>query len=480
MPLTSNGLEAKRFNDILSSINQDLSVSLGVDLNTSPDTVLGILTNIFSGAVAQQELLSQAVADNFNIDKAEGIFLDNLVALNNLKRLNESVTQGNIFITASVDGLSIPSGTLFTDNQSNNYTTNTSKVISSSANTGLIFTPSTNVGTFEVTINNSTFSKTYTEVQPETTIAADLEFEINQSSPTEYTVSREGSEVTIAAVNKFKDLLITRNENISFTQVESRVEVSALEVGNINPPIGTVTNILNNSANVLSVTNYDTFSVGRLKETDDELRFRQKLSPQTSRRSTTGAIFTALNNLEGVSLVRIFENRSQITDGDGRPPHSYECIIEGGEDQSIAEVIWDSKPAGAETYGNITSVVSDYADNPEVVQWSRPELKYINVKVTYSPYSEETIPDNVVDTIKTALVEYGDNLGLDVDIIPQRMYGVIYGAVEGVGSMTIEVGTSLDPSSSTPDDIAYTTNNIPISKRQKADFNTARIQVVEV
>jgi hypothetical protein len=60
------------------------------------------------------------------------------------------------------------------------------------------------------------------------------------------------------------------------------------------------------------------------------------------------------------------------------------------------------------------------------------------------------------------------------------MYGVVYGAVAGIGSLSIEVGTSLIPSSETPNEISYTTNTIPISKRDKADFNTVRIQVVEV
>ena len=452
MPLTNQGFEARKFSDILPEINQSLATSLGIDVNTAPETILGILTTLFTSAIAKQEALALQVADSSDIDKAEGVFLDRLVALNSIKRLGEASTVGSVFITAAIDGLTVPTGTLFQDNQSNTYTLPAAKIINSSACTKLTFVPDASLGTFTVNINNTEFTETYVEVTDATTIAADLEFAINNSLPEGYTVSRDNEKVTITIENVFSTLNITRNENISFTEVEGRAEVIAEEVGPINPPINTVNTILSNSTNVVNVTNYDTFTIGRLKESDEGLRARQATATQTTRGSVLGAIFSRLSNLDGVSLVRIFENRTALTDPDGRPSHSYECVVEGGDPVDIAQSIWDSKPAGVETYGTLQSAVLDYANQPEIVNWSRPVLKYINVRVTYSVYSEETLPDDVEQAIKDALTLYGDALGLDTDIIPQRMYGTVYGAVEGVGAMTIEVGTSLNPSSTTPDE----------------------------
>ena len=39
----------------------------------------------------------------------------------------------------------------------------------------------------------------------------------------------------------------------------------------------------------------------------------------------------------------------------GRPPKSFEAVVEGGSDQAVAQEIWLTKPAGIETYGNVNN-----------------------------------------------------------------------------------------------------------------------------
>jgi len=480
MPFTSKGLRAKRFSDILPELQEELVNRLGISLDTTPDTTLGILLNIFASEVSTQESLNQAMADNFDIDKAQGVYLDSLVALSSLSRLGESFSTGSVFFKVSVDGTSIPSTTLVRDTQSNVYRVVTNSQINSSTCTNIKFKSDIGVGNATIYIDSVEFTQTYSSTPTPLQVAIDLEFLINQVGSNKYTVKRVGDVVEISVVNKFNDLNITRNENMEFTEVEGRVSVIALNTGQTNPPINTVTASISTIANVVSITNYDTFTVGRLKETDSELRIRHQRNPQTAKNSTARAIFSRLSNISGVSLVRIFENTQQVTDSDGRPPHTFECIVEGGNSQVIAENIFDSKPVGVGTYGSQDYVVEDYVGNLSGVSWSRPNPQYVNVKVTYNRYNEEAFPDNAMQAIKDALVEYGDNLGLDVDIIPQRMYGVVYNTVSGIGSLSIEVGTSLTPTSALPDLVQYTTSTIPISKRDKADFNDLRIQVVQI
>jgi len=479
MPFTSKGLRAKRFSDILPELQQELVNRLGISLDTTPDTTLGILLNIFASEVSTQESLNQAMADNFDIDKAQGVYLDSLVALSALSRLQESFSTGSVFFKVDTDGTSIPSTTLLRDTQSNVYKVVVNSQVNSSTCTNIKFVSDIVVGNATIYINSQEFTQTYTSTPTPLQVAIDMEFLINQSAPTEYLVKRVGPVVEISAINKFSDLNVTRNENMEFIEVEGRVSVIAINTGPTNPPIDTVKTSISANPNVISITNYDTFTVGRLVETDAELRVRHQRSPQTARSSTASAIASRLSNISGVSLVRIFENTQQVTDSDGRPPHTYECIVEGGNSQVIAENIFDSKPVGVGTYGLEDYVVEDYAGNLTGVSWSRPNPQYVNVRVTYSRYNEEPFPDNAVQALKDAIVEYGSNLGLDVDIIPQRMYGVVYNTVSGIGSLNIEVGTSLIPTTAIPDLVTYTTNTIPISKRDKANFNELRIQVVQ-
>jgi uncharacterized phage protein gp47/JayE len=477
MPITSKGFEARRFVDIRDSINQSLIENLAIQLDTSPDTVLGVITAIFSSSITNQEELIQTVASNLDIDTAEGIYLDKLAALRKLRRLAAGLSTGTLFIKTTVDGSLVQSGANFADANANLYVAPSATPINSQSCTSLKFTPTATLGLFTVTIDSTVFTVNFATNGSLAGIALDLHNAISLSAPTDYSVSISGAVVTVVASNKFNPLDITRNENIAFTEVEGAVSVSSTELGSINPPINTVTTILNNNGNFTEVTNYDTFTVGRLKETDEELRIRFNRGVGSGN-PTLGSIFSTLSGIEGVSLVRIFENTTNAIDSVGRPPNTYECIVEGGDTQTIGNTIQDTKPAAIGTYGEIATLVLDYANKPYTVYWSRPVLRYINVRVIYTIYGEETIPDNISETIKNVVVANGDLLGLDTDIIPQRFYGSIYAATSGLGAITVEVGTSLNPSSATPDDIAYTTNTIPIAQREKADFDVVRVQVI--
>src|SRR5260221_13941560 len=39
----------------------------------------------------------------------------------------------------------------------------------------------------------------------------------------------------------------------------------------------------------------------------------------------------------------------------GRPPKSFEAVVQGGSDDDIANQIWLTKPAGIETFGNVNN-----------------------------------------------------------------------------------------------------------------------------
>lgn len=481
MPITSKGFEARRFVDIRESINQSLVDNLAIQLKTTPDTVLGVITNIFSSSIADQEDLIQVVASNLDIDTATGTYLDKLVALTGLRRLNESYSSGTVFLTSSQDSTLVARGTLFSDENSNTYEATSSTSINSQATSSIFLRPNATSGIFAIRVNGVNYTTTISAGDNLTIqqVAQELHAVMANTAPTDFALSLYGEQIKIDSANKFDALDVSRSANIDILSLEGAVPVQAVEVGSINPSIGSVNVMVNNNGLFSNVTNYGTFTVGRAVESDEELRVRHSKSLQIQGSPTLSGIFSSLSNLEGVSLVRIFENTTDSIDSTGRPPNSYECIVEGGDTDSIGNIIWETKPAAVGTYGEITSLVTDYANVLQAVNWSRPVLKYINVRVTYEIYDEETLSDDLENTIKEAIVEYGDSLGLDKDIIPQRFMGVVYGATSGLGSITIEVGSSTNPTKTSPDDIPFSTNPVPVSQREKADFDSVRIQVIQ-
>ena len=77
-----------------------------------------------------------------------------------------------------------------------------------------------------------------------------------------------------------------------------------------------------------------------------------------------------------------YENDTDDTDEEGRPPHSVEIIVDGGDETSIASIILDKKAAGIQTFGSITvNVATEYGDSIPV-SFNRPEYIYVWMKVT--------------------------------------------------------------------------------------------------
>lgn len=479
MALSSTGFNARRFTDIRTEMFDSIVNNLAIELNTSSETVLGVLANIVASSITDIEELAQAVSDNFNIDKAEGKFLDDLVALIALRRLGESYSTGVLHFKSTANSSTIPAGSKFSDSQGNLYSTVIPISVSNLECTECEITPNVDSGTFSVTINGTLHSVTYAGVTAYTAIVDGLRNAIIASAPTDYTVQVDGSTLTVIKNDKSTSFSVIPSSSMNIGSIEVGGNISADEVGAINPEIGAINVISSTVTGLTSVYNYFTMTVGRLVETDEELRSRHSRSTQISGNATAPALYSKLANITGVSQVRIFQNISFKQDNNGLPPKSFECIVEGGNEQDIADAIYNSMPLGVETYGTTTTIVQDYAGNNESVNWSRPTIVYLNVKVTYSLYNEESFPDDGVESIKKAIIDYGDSLPLDHDIIPQRFMGYIYNNVEGIGAMTIEVGTSVNPSATTPDTIPYQTTPISIDARSKPDFDAIRIQVVE-
>lgn len=480
MPLTSTGFEARRFTEVRTEMFDTMVSNLATELSTSPDQLLGIITTIIASAVADVEELAQAVSDNFNIDKAEGKYLDDLVALLKLKRLSESYSTGVIHVASSSSSSTIPSGTVFADTQGNQYTASTSADVSNLAATKVAVTPIASTGIFSITVDSTTYSIEYESSTSLTAIVSGLYAQILSTAPTSFTLSKPTStELQIELVDKSNTMSVVPNANMSVTSVEVPVTIAATEVGQIDPDIGTITSIVSTVTGVLSVTNYFSLTVGREDETDEELRARHSSSTQIAGSGTAPAMYAKLANITGVSQVKVFANNTAETNSDGLPPKSFECIVQGGDEDTIGQTIYDTMPLGVETYGSITSIVSDYSGNNEAVLWSRPSLKYMNVKVTFSLYDEESFPDDGVQTIKDTVVSTGDSLLLGEDVIPQRLLGYIYNAVSGIGVMSVEVGTSVNPASTTPDELDYQTGAVAIDGRTKADFDEVRIEVIQ-
>lgn len=219
-------------------------------------------------------------------------------------------------------------------------------------------------------------------------------------------------------------------------------------------------------AGVINVLDAD---LGRDEEKDAALRVRRRDLLRSQAAAAVDALRAAVLQVAGVTSCTIFENEASYTDADGRPPKSFEALVEGGADADVAAAIWKNKPAGIATYGTTSVAVQDSAGGSRTVKFSRPVdvLVYVVANIVKDP---ALFPLNGKTLIKDALVAWADayhKIGRNVvssSLVPQ----IFNGAGGVVDCPAPFIGTDPNPEAS---------DTIVVDTRSRARFDTSRVIV---
>lgn len=159
----------------------------------------------------------------------------------------------------------------------------------------------------------------------------------------------------------------------------------------------------------------------------------------------------------------------------GRPPKSFEAVVQGGSDENVAEKIWETKPAGIETFGNTNFTITDSQGDSQVIFFSRPTPIYIWVQVALTLYTEETFPVDGVQLVAANINNYGNSLGIGIDVLFQRILAQIFN-VPGIASGNMQIAATNLPT----DSPSFGTADIPIEENEVSVFSLERISVTVV
>jgi uncharacterized phage protein gp47/JayE len=256
------------------------------------------------------------------------------------------------------------------------------------------------------------------------------------------------------------------------------VDASSLETGqeqNVGP--NTLTQLRADVAGIDSVTNPITASDGRAKETDENFRERAKDSLSSGMRATLPALIFSLRNLDVTKSVSVLANDSVTTDSAGRPPHSFEAVVEvSGTDHYdlIAETIMNNKAAGDVPVGGysgqkVSRTVELSNGQQKPVSFSTPtDIKvYMDIDLLVSDEyaGHEAALDRVVQYIGGTLSS-GSNISGDLgssdDVIYNRVIDELMDTAGVHDVTTLEIGTSSNPSG---------TSNLTIGQTDTATAN---------
>lgn len=475
MTLTTAGFERKRLSELKTEFDAKFTEALG-PINTQPDSVVGEVIGIFSAAMDD---LWEALQDNYDSMypySAEGTSLDGAVSFVGLERLKATATTV-VAMCYGDESTLIPSQSLARSIDNIQYITTSDTVLSRSA-----------CGDVEISVNTVTDNANYQLIvggvsvvytadsdTSDQEIANGLALLIDDSK---YLATAENGILRIRSVDLYSDFTLTYDSKLTIDKLGTPVVFTCLELGANSLPVGSLNRIDSSIFGWNEINNLVAGDTGRNVESDEELRVRHANLRSVAGSATVNAIRSRLaQEVDSISSASVYENRTNQINSFSMPPHSVECVVVGGSNQEIANKIFEVKPAGIETYGNISTEVLDENGDLQIVKFSRATSSYAWVRVSIDAlYPEESLTLSIQNAIKTAVMSYGSTIGIGEDIIVQRFYGPIYQSTSGLGSITVEVALTENPT----DTPSYSTSNIPVSRTQSVAFDELRISVVGV
>lgn len=463
--VTVNGFVRKRLPEIREDIFKSLEQNLGSTVSRQPNSMIGVLVGVYAAELDRMwQLLERDYYDRSPISASEGS-LDNTLAYTNVQRKKAQASY-LYAVCYGRSGMVLPANCQIKDASGYkwNIIEESTITLNDCVHVTLEVETPTKGKVYSVQFDNDAVIK-YTAQKNDTALIvavalASQSVEKWQGSIVEGKLVFERSDRRYGAV-------VVPNESFVVTQVGSPIRFDCEEYGEIEPLLNSVNYINTNYDGWFSVSNESETYVGRDYETASEVRQRYASAVFRNSIGMKESIKAALLELQDVTSVTIYENRTDET-VDGLKPHSFQAIVFGGDEEAIARTILNVAPLGIDTNGDICVRIEDSEGAEQDVCFSRPHEVQIYVKVVIKEYNEEILPGDAIDKIKNIVVEQIGKLSMGNDVIYQRFLGPIYSGVDGI--IYIECSVSKDSQT-------YKQENISIERSELAVTKLANVTV---
>jgi uncharacterized phage protein gp47/JayE len=441
--VTATGFVRKRLPEIKAGLEAELRARFG-EINTEPDSVFGQIIGVLSKASADEWEAMEAVYNAFYPATATGTSLDNCADLVGINRIEATRTRVTLDLTGT-PGVTIPAGSQATIPETGDVfaTLAAGPLTASACVAARLAFNSTSAGTYTVSVNFDVATLVYTTGSLQTLLAAAI-----NALDEPVTATVDGTQIVLTADDGETTFLLELSTQIVAQTVTCPVESEAIQTGPIVALAGTIDNINTPVSGWADVANPFAGVTGRNVETDVELRLRRRNSLRVIGSASVEAIRSRLiQEIQDVISVAIFENRTPVTDEFGRPSHSFEAVVQGGDEDEIAARLWQLKPAGIQTHGNTTVLITDSQGDAQAMKFSRPVEVPIAVEVDVQ-IDATKFPALGAQSIRDAIVAFGNSLAVGEDVAPQRFFCDIL-AFPGVLAVAMVVSVKAEPSTET-------------------------------
>lgn len=477
--IDERGLVIDYLPDILSKIQYRLTQRLGPlvpsgqQLDFDESSILFRILAPIAELISEQEALLQEIAGFADPDQASGTKLDDLVRLGGVFRKLESPSEAMLMLRGK-RLTTIPEGSFV-----------------SSSVTGDVFKTLSNVQLTTANINGAEFQLNSISEDTVITISWSITNNPNQNAPVQVLIestltAQERLSKLVENINSVSNRLTASITNDGLLKIiitdqndVGTISVSNSTIVNVYKPVNsraivkgareqaanTITILQSPILGWLGVTNPFSAVVGNNTQTDDELRVFYKRAKLSDGSGSYDNMYSQLTSLDGVKFVTITENK--LGDDTGTlPAHTFAVVILGGDEDEIANAIFNNRPIGINDYGDESVTVVDINGNPNIVNFSRPDL--IPIRVEISLQTTPLFPANGVTLIKQAIVDYFSNLKVGDDVYYSQLFTPI----------NTVVGQSVNSLSISRKDENLSSQNIEIAFNELAIISAEDIKVV--
>lgn len=447
----STGYRKKTLAEIIDEMDTSIKDSLGSQVNTQADSVLGQLMRIFAAQDAEGWDVSEEVYNSQYPDSAAGAALDAVASITGVTRLPATESTVTLTVTGTAT-TNLPLGRQARVPNGGTFETLAAVTI----NAATAWAPTTAYSTGDI-VTNDTPDRIYVVTVAGTSAGS--------GGPT-----GTGTAITDGSVT-WRYL----GDGDGFNMVAAEATVT----GPVVAQAFQVTEIVTPVSGWDGVNNQNDADLGRDLETDAALRVRREQVLATGGKATVDAIRAAVLQVTGVNQALVFENTTLVTDSSGVPGKAFETVVQGGTDVGIAEAIFDTKPAGIQAFGNdISELVVDSQGTSHLIEASRatPVEMFVDVTVV----TDGNFPVDGVAQIQQAITDLGDSLQIGDDVIyvlfqcaPLEIAGVVDISVFELDKRPVTVTSSNTENFNLNDGETLTVKVDGESAAQTVTFNTA-------
>ena len=245
------------------------------------------------------------------------------------------------------------------------------------------------------------------------------------------------------------------------------VTATALTAGATFVAAGTLNRIVDVITGWETVNNTAIGDTGRNRESDLAYRLRQQLQANRNSIGPLQATIIGVQEVDGVTKADGVENPTSATttiQGVSIDARSMYVVVKGGDDDDIAEAIYNTKTGGSITQGG-TTVNLSRGSWQVPVSFTRPTD--VPVAISFTIALLDGFPSNGLSQITQRLLDLVDNIGIGEALHDGNVYVAILGTpgFRIVGSVSVVIEGGLDPTTNpqinqlftlTPGDIAIT------------------------